>query len=396
MLGVVVLELTIDHVNKARLLRAHWWLGREGIKANPSVPSQGLQRLQHHPVVVQTFVVVIVRSNPSGRAFFTFLPPIQRVGLTVAPIKRAVQLGVPTHPLRIEVVLVLKHPAPHECDQQVQGSSKARVRGNLVKGFGHRPLGRNLIVDAKEGRPGGVLTDGIPDAVLQQKITVEFQVDSSLLSQWSHRGKQSIANFDATRLQLEKQGQGTRGFFNRPKPSNAIFQRLGRLPQQEVPLPRELSFVEQVGVVGIAFDLVGIPEGQFFVKHQVIRVVPQPFVLHQTNPGPNPIPSLFQRVGGHRDVVGHVVPVVGPDRSKSWLEFRDEIGEGHDFEVIALLLHQIDFDPKHIHHETAQGANRSTHRNPGRRTFHHRIGVAQSGVFGPLFQVRQQGPGSHE
>ena len=107
------------------------------------------------------------------------------------------------------------------------------------------------------------------------------------------------------------------------------------------------------------------------MQHQVIRVVPQAFVLHQTNPGPDPIPSLFQRVGGDRNVVGHVVSVVGPDRSKPRLEFGDEIGEGHHFEVIALLFHQVDLDPKHVHHKTTQSANCGPYGHPRRRTFHH-------------------------
>ena len=138
-----------------------------------------------------------------------------------------------------------------------------------------------------------------------------------------------------------------------------------------MPLSRELSFVEEVGVVRVALDFVGVPKGQFFVQHQVIRVVPQALVLDQTNPSPDPIPSLFQRVGGDRNVVGHVVSVVGPDRSKPRLEFGDEIGEGHHFEVIALLFHQVDFDPKHIHHKTTQSANRGPYGHPRGRTLYH-------------------------
>ena len=352
MLSVVVLKLAVDHINEPGLLGAHRRLRREGIKANPAISGQGLQCLEDHPVVVQPFVIVIIGRNPSGRAFFAFLSPIQRMGLTVTPIKRAVQLGVPTHPLRIQVVFVLQNPATHKGHQLVQRTSQVGVRRDLGEGFGHGPLGRNLVVDAEEGRPGGIFPNGIPDAVFQQEVAVELEVDSRLFSQWSHRRKKAIADLTAARFQFKKKWKRTRGFFNRPQPSDAIFQRLGRLSQQEVPLSGELSFVEEVGVVRVALDLVGVPKGQFFVQHQVIRVVPQAFVLDQTNPGPDPIPSLFQRVGGDRNVVGHVVSVVGPDRSKPWLEFGDEIGERHHFEVIALLFHQVDFDPKHIHHET--------------------------------------------
>ena len=101
----------------------------------------------------------------------------------------------------------------------------------------------------------------------------------------------------------------------------------------------------QMRVVGYAINFMREPKGEFLVQAKIIGVVAQSLVSDQVNARVHPSPTLIGRVGEHRNVVGHVVPMEAPDFREAWLQLGDQIRVGHCLVKKALLFLRLQFNP---------------------------------------------------
>ena len=154
-----------------------------------------------------------------------------------------------------------------------------------------------------------------------------------------------------------------------------------------------------MSIIAHAVDLVPQPERKIFVQECFVRVVPKPFVSNESNSLVDPVPPLFRRVGQYRNVVGHVVAVKKPDLWKPRLQLGDKPRILEHVVVQPLILHEIQFDPKVVHHETAKRADRGPNRNNRGGVFDGDIRISQAvslGSIGNTGQHRTTDTQSHD